>query len=50
MKTCKLTIAKKTVAELSNCNNSEMVTMITIRNEAVTMITIRNEAVTMITI
>ena len=49
MKTCKLSIQKKTVSDFNN-TASQAITMITIRNEAITMITIRNEAITMITI
>lgn len=50
MKTCKLSIRKKTVSNLSIHTNLNAVTEITIRNGAVTEITILNGGVTEITI
>lgn len=50
MKNCKLSIQKKTISGLNNVQNSNAITVITIRNEDITVITIHNEAITVITI
>ena len=49
MRTCKLTITKKTVSELSNNNGFQMITNMTMRNDFITNMTMRNEFITNMT-